>query len=213
MRLRSKYEIGDIPHSEYPRPQFKRDSFINLNGWWSFAKVKMGDTVSEFSEKILVPFSPETLNSGIAEGFKLGIDEKLVYERVFDFCKNENQVVHLHFGAVDQECVVYVNGKNVGSHRGGYTPFSFDITDALLDGENTVTVECTDKTELSHGARGKQSSNPGKIWYTPQSGIWQTVWLEAVPKNHIKDITVKTYPEKNTVSIFSDSHGEQTVKV
>jgi len=213
MRLKSKYEIGDIPHSEYPRPQFKRDSFLVLNGWWDFAKAKITDTVSEFSQKILVPFSPEALNSGIPEGFKLGADEKLVYRRSFELCVNENQCVYLHFGAVDQECEVYVNEKSVGHHRGGYTPFSFDITDAVISGENTVLVECTDKTELSHGARGKQSSNPGKIWYTPQSGIWQTLWLEAVPKNHIKDITVKSYPEKNTVSIFSDFPGKQTVKV
>ena len=213
MRLKSKYEIGEIPHAEYPRPQFKRDSYTILNGLWDFAKVKIADTVADFSQKILVPFSPETLNSGIYESFSLGIDEKLVYKRPFDLEIKEDQCIHLHFGAVDQECTVYVNGKCVGSHKGGYTPFSFDITDAVANGKNTLLVECTDKTELSHGARGKQSSNPGKIWYTPQSGIWQTVWLEAVPKNHIRDITVRTYPEKNTVSIFSDSDGKQSVRV
>ncbi len=213
MKLKTPYTVGDIPHSEYPRPQLKRDNYTVLNGWWDFKKAKISDGVSEFDKKILVPFSPETLNSGIEDDFILGLDEKLVYKRSFFYEKPMDCCVYIHFGAVDQECTVYINGKGVGYHRGGYTPFSFDISEAICNGDNTVTVECTDKTELSCGARGKQSSHPGKIWYTPQSGIWQTVWLETVPKNHIRDITVKTYPEAKTVSVLSDSDGVQTIKV
>ena len=214
MRLKSVYEVDNIPFSEYPRPQFKRESYINLNGYWSFKKAKIGEEVSEFADKILVPFSPEALNSGISEGFFLGNDEKLVYQRAVACDKSLTQgVTYLHFGAVDQKCTVYINGVEVGSHRGGYTPFSFEIQNYLKEGENVFRVECTDLTEGSHGARGKQSSKPGKIWYTPQSGIWQTVWMENVPKIHIKDITVRTFYDKSAVNIRIDGQGSSAVTV
>jgi len=214
MRLKSNYSIGEIPLSEYPRPQLKRDNYTILNGYWDFKKVKIGEDVSEFDEKILVPFSPETLNSGIKEGFVLGKDEKLVYRREFDLCNEAlNKVIYLHFGAVDQFCRVYVNGSFAGEHKGGYTPFSFEIQDLAVLGSNTLVVECIDLTEDSHGARGKQSSRPGKIWYTPQSGIWQTVWLESVPKIHVKDLTVHTFPDKELVTVFSDCEGKQKITV
>ncbi len=213
MRLKSLYEIGDIPLSEYPRPQLKRESYLTLNGYWSFEKCKIGEDVSVFTKKILVPFSPESLNSGI-EDFKLEKDEKSVYEREFEYTEcDENHITYIHFGAVDQHCTLFINGKEVGEHRGGYTPFCFAIEGYLTKGINKIRVECTDTTEMSGGARGKQSSNPGKIWYTPQSGIWQSVWLETVVKNHIKDLTVKTYPEKNEVTVFSDCEGKQHITV
>ena len=213
MKLKTKYDIGATPLSEYPRPQLKRDSYLSLNGYWSFEKAKIGEDVSVFTNKILVPFSPESLNSGI-DGFTLGEDERLVYQREFEYTKNDKTpVTYLHFGAVDQKCQVYVNEKYVGCHRGGYTPFKLEIQNELADGTNTIRVECTDATEKSSGARGKQSSKPGKIWYTPQSGIWQSVWLESVAESHIKDITVKTYPDKNEVQIFSDCEGKQKITV
>ena len=213
MKLRTKYDVGSTPLSEYPRPQLKRDNYMSLNGYWSFEKSKIGEDVSVFTNKILVPFSPESLNSGIPN-FHLANDEKSVYQREFEYVKNDKTpITYIHFGAVDQKCEVFINGKCVGSHRGGYTPFTFEIQNALIDGTNIIRVECTDTTEASSGARGKQSSKPGKIWYTPQSGIWQSVWLESVAENHIKDLTVKTYPHKNEVHIFSDCEGKQKITV
>lgn len=214
MRLKSDYIVGEIPHNEYPRPQFKRENYMILNGLWSFEKAKIGEDVLEFHEKILVPFSPESINSGIPESFKLKEDERLVYKREIEIADSMlDGVVYLHFGAVDQYCCVYVNGEYVGDHRGGYTPFSFEIQDKLNSGTNVLLVYCTDVTEKSHGARGKQSSKAGKIWYTPQSGIWQTVWLEWAPKMHIKDITVRTFPDKGLVSVYSDFEGNQKITV
>lgn len=214
MKLRTKYEIGDVPHSEYPRPQFKRDSYLSLNGYWSFKKAKIGDDVYDLDEKILVPFSPESINSGIGDGFCLCDDEMLLYERSFNIGKEMMKgVTYLHFGAVDQECFVYINGTLAGSHKGGYTPFHIEIQDYIREGENTIRVKCTDITERSHGARGKQSSHPGKIWYTAQSGIWQSIWMESVPKEHIKDITVRTYPDTGTVRIITDSDIKKHITV
>lgn len=214
MRLKTVYEVDSIPHSEYPRPQFKRDSYICLNGYWSFKKVKTGGDVSEFDKKILVPFSPETLNSGIEGDFVLGKDEMLVYEKELECDKKLTQgVTYLHFGAVDQSCKVYINGKYALTHRGGYTPFSLEIQDLLVEGKNLIRVECTDITEDSHGARGKQSSHPGKIWYTAQSGIWQSVWMENVPTQHIRDITVKTFFDKKQLYVYSESEGKQVITV
>ena len=214
MKLKTVYDIGAIPHSEYPRPQLKRDSFICLNGYWSFKKAKMGEDVSEFDDKILVPFSPETLNSGIEDGFTLGKDERLVYEKELECDEKLTQgVTYLHFGAVDQSCKVYINGSYAGGHHGGYTPFSLEIQDFIKEGKNVIRVECTDITEASHGARGKQSSHPGKIWYTAQSGIWQTVWLENVPKKHIKDVRIKTFYDKKQLYVYSESEGKQTLTI
>ncbi len=207
--LKTNYQVGELPHSEYPRPQFERQSYLILNGLWDFTKVKQNENEYNFDKKILVPFSPETLNSGLEQGFTLNDDEKLVYKRTFSL--NESLLkgtTMLHFGAVDQECNVFVNGEKVGYHRGGYTPFSFDVTSSVKNGENQIVVECVDLTEKSHGARGKQSSNAGKIWYTKQSGIWQTVWLESMPKNYIRDITIKTDTKTNTVKIKADYDGE-----
>ena len=214
MRLKTDYKVDIIPHSEYPRPQLKRGDYTILNGYWSFAKAKIEERVSDFTDKILVPFSPEALNSGIAEGFTLGKDEKLVYQRSVEWDSSLAQgVTYLHFGAVDQECNVFINGNKAGYHKGGYTPFCMEIQDYLKNGENIIRVEVTDFTEGSHGARGKQSSNPGKIWYTPQSGIWQTVWLENVPEIHIKDLTVRTFYDKSCVEITVDCAGSNKISV
>ena len=214
MRLKTKYEVGEIPHSEYPRPQLRRENWLCLNGKWSFSKAKQTEEVKEFTDEILVPFSPETLNSGIKEGFKLGEDEKLVYEREVLLDDNLLQgATLLHFGAVDQACEVFFNGVSVCTHRGGYTPFTADITAVAKKGSNVLRVECVDTTEKSNGARGKQSSNPKEIWYTPQSGIWQTVWLESVPKDYIRDLRIYTDAEEKRVTLLSDCEGAQTVRV
>ena len=189
-------------------------SYLCLNGEWSFTKCKREESFAELSQKITVPFSPETESSGIGNGFVLEDGEKLVYERNFDIdeawlC----DVTLLHFGAVDQEASVWVNGEPVGSHRGGYTPFCLDISKVVKAGANILRVEVTDVTEASSGARGKQSSERGGIWYTKQSGIWQTVWLESLPADHIKELKITPNAENKTVKIFSDCASAQTVKV
>ena len=214
MRLKTKYNVGDIPLSEYPRPQFRRDSYVCLNGVWQFKKEKCdGQGCDEF-QNILVPFSPESLNSGVKEGFVLGKDEQLIYQRKFPVSERlEGKTVWLHFGAVDQSCQVFVNGIFVGEHRGGYVPFSMDITKAVCVGENDLRVACIDLTEENAFTRGKQSSKPGTIWYTAQSGIWQSVWLEVVPENHIREVTVKTDASTKTVAFFVDYEGELTLTV
>lgn len=212
MKLKTVYEIDNIPHSEYPRPQLRRDSFLCLNGTWDFS-VKSQDSVKQYGS-IRVPFSPESLNSGISEGFKLGANDISVYKRTFEI--NDEMLLGctmLHFGAVDSRCKVFVNDAMACEHRGGYTPFSADITHLIKQGLNALVVECEDDTEISEGARGKQSSTPGGIWYTAQSGIWQTVWLESMPEEHINDITVITDAKAKTVKITTDYVGRQNLKI
>ncbi len=214
MRLKTDYEVGEIPLSEYPRPQMRRESYLSLNGVWRFEKAKRTEQVSVLSKNILVPFSPESLNSGVEEGFVLGEDEKLVYEREFEvgeeFLKG---VTLLHFGAVDQECEVFLNGRSVYVHGSGFTPFTVDVTTAIVKGKNTLRVECVDVTEKNELTRGKQSSKPGTIWYTSQSGIWQSVWLESAPENYIRDLLIQTDAEKKQVRVVSVFEGKQNITV
>ena len=214
MHLKTKYKIGECPHAEHPMPQFARTSWMNLNGAWDFYK-EQTNGARAYEGKILVPFSPETLNSGVEEGFVLSSGEKLHYSRtvILDASMLLGCTV-LHFGAVDSECEVFWNGKSVGCHRGGFTAFSFDVTAFARVGENQLTVICTDEATRNGGARGKQSDNRGGIWYTPQSGIWQTVWLESMPTRHIHSLRLIPDASSKTVCVFSDSFGEaQTLRV
>ena len=172
--------LQGTPWQVYPRPQMKRDSYINLNGTWDFT---VGEEYPEtYDRRILVPFCPESRLSGIGKTFRKG--DVLDYERTFTLPEGfKKDRVLLHFGAVDQECTVSVNGKVVGGHKGGYTAFSFDITDALVEGENELTLAVQDWTEKKPHARGKQKLvRTGKwssLFYTPQSGIWKTVWMRS----------------------------------
>ncbi len=198
-------EMGEIPLSEYPRPSLKRDSYFCLNGKWKFT-VKGSDK----TEEILVPFPPESRLSGICRDFSN--KDTLIYERKFTLPENfiRSRVI-LNFGAVDQYADVFINGTNVTSHTGGYLPFSADITDALCDGENTLTVEVRDPLDKDL-PYGKQCSKRGGMWYTKTSGIWQTVWLESVPENHIERLEITSFVDKVTIKVIG-GHPQKTITV
>lgn len=183
------------PYNEYPRPAFKRDSFFSLNGEWDFAYSE--NEPQTYPEKILVPFPPESMLSGIERGHK--DEEKLYYRRIFAIPQGfKKDKIILHFGAVDQMCEVFINGEKIGEHVGGYLPFSFDVTDKISDRENEIKVIATDT--LCHTfTYGKQRKDRGGMWYTPVSGIWQTVWIESIPENAIEKIRIT--PSLSSVKI------------
>ena len=189
-----------IPWEEYPRPQLKRDSFFCLNGPWRFAI--NGTEVGE----ILVPYPPESRLAGVPAPER---GDQLTYEREFTLPEGfRRDRVLLHFGAVDQECTVYLNDVELGSHVGGYLPFSFDVTEHLKE-TNTLRVIVFDPldTDLPYG---KQREDRGGMWYTPVSGIWQTVWMESVPQKYIRG--VKLQPSMDSVIITIDGDGPFTVE-
>lgn len=213
MRLKTAYAVGDIPHSEHPTPQAMRESWLNLNGKWEFCKIDAAENKS-FEGEILVPFSPETLNSGIGEDFVLERGSRLRYFRTVSLDKSMLQgTTLLHFGAVDSECEVFFNGARVGAHRGGFTPFTLDVTEVAHKGENTLEVIVRDEATRNGGARGKQSDTRGGIWYTPQSGIWQTVWMESMPKKYIKSFKITPNAMEKTVKIEVSSPTKQEIRV
>ncbi len=200
--------------SEYPRPQLWRESYINLNGVWDYC-VTGGEQPKKYIEEIIVPFSPECELSGNVTTPKS--NEWLWYKKAFTLPKDFNQgKILLHFGAVDWHACVLLNGQNVGEHKGGYTSFCFDITKYLLDGENVLTVKVFDPQDTAAQARGKQKINSGGIWYTPQSGIWQTVWMESVPSTYVKSVDINTDFENSkayiTINCNSDAACEITVE-
>ena len=191
---------------EYPRPIMERTDWMNLNGLWNYVISPLGQAVPEkYDGQILVPFAVESSLSGV--GKMLGEKNELWYQRKFTVpSKWKGKRVLLHFGAVDWKTDIWVNQVKVGQHTGGFTPFSFDITPALLNGENELVVKVWDPTDKGFQPRGKQVSKPGGIWYTPVSGIWQTVWLEPVPMQSI--VNLKTTPNidvnKLTVEIVTN---------
>ena len=201
MQLKTNYTVGEIPHSEHPLPQAKRENWLCLNGKWNLQKLnKEGEKI--FDGEILVPFSPETLNSGIEEGFVLHAGESLRYERtVFVDGRLLKGITLLHFGAVDSECEVFLNDEKVGEHRGGYTAFTIDVSKQIRLGENKIVVLCRDEGTRNGGAKGKQADKAGGIWYTAQSGIWQTVWLESMPSQRIGNFKITPNAMKKTVKI------------
>ena len=190
---------------EYPRPQMVRDQWWDLCGPWEYAVTPADDVPSRWDGKIEVPYSPEAPASGV--GRRIGPEDRLWYRRRADFSDAPGRVL-LHFGAVDQRARVWINGVEAGSHTGGYTPFSLDITD-LLDGDRTgeILVLVRDGTDTVPLARGKQRTDRGGIWYTPQSGIWQPVWAEAVPAEHIRSLRITPDLDSGTVRIEADPGG------
>lgn len=178
---------------EYPRPQLRRKHFINLNGFWDYAVTASDEYPALFDGKILVPFSPESSLSGV--GHILQPTETLWYRTsIWADEQKLNQDMHLllHFGAVDYEATLYINDTYVVSHQGGYLPFSADITSYLHSGDNTLILKVKDGTDTTEQARGKQTLHRGGIFYTPQSGIWQSVWMEWVPACHIQNLWFET---------------------
>ena len=181
---------GSIVLPEYPRPQLVREQgFQSLNGWWEYAFTESSARPDHMDGTILVPFSPETSLSGVRR--QLQPDEYLWYKKSFENpLHNDSERLLLHFGAVDQICRVYCNGKAAGSHRGGYLPFTLELTDLLREGSNELLLCVKDCSDTSFQTRGKQKLERGGMFYTAQSGIWQCVWLETVPGEYIDHIRI-----------------------
>ncbi|MBQ2922995.1 MAG: glycoside hydrolase family 2 [Tyzzerella sp.] len=195
---------------EYPRPQLQREHFQMLHGEWDYAIVPQSeDYCFESQGKILVPFSPEAYLSGV--GRQLQPDEYLWYQRTLTFTKEECQRKEkkerciLHFDAVDQQAIIYVNDIEVAKHYGGYLPFEVDITEYVSDAPCTLQVRVQDDSDTSYHARGKQTLKRGGMFYTAQSGIWQSVWYEWVPENYVKKMKVTPDYDEASVTIILES--------
>jgi len=187
---------------EYPRPQMKRTEWQNLNGLWQYAvlpNAEADNMPSSFQGNILVPFAVESALSGV--GKTVGKDSTLWYKKSFNITSNrKGKKILLHFGAVDWRSDVYINGTKVGTHEGGFDPFTIDITSALTKGaQQQIAVRVWDPTDDGPQPRGKQVKHPQGIWYTPVTGIWQTVWLEAVPETYV--VSTKQTPDLDSKSI------------
>lgn len=198
------------PHAYHPTPQFKRGDFLSLNGEWDFALNESAE-VKAYDKKIIVPFCPESAASGLE--ISVMPEHFMHYRKRFNKPEGfKGERVFLHFGAVDQTCEVALNGVLLGSHKGGYIPFSFDITDLLLDGENELTLTARDGLDHTF-PYGKQKYDRGGMWYTPVSGIWQTVWLEGRPKVHVEDIKITPYEKGVRIAVTGgENHKKITLK-
>ena len=203
-------EIGENPWQMYPRPQLKRESYVNLNGLWDFT-VSAGDAFPwKYDRQILVPFCPESLLSGIGEHFPE--DSRLWYRRKFTLPEGfRKERVLLHIGAADQSLICYVNQKEIGAHFGGYEAMTFDITDALQE-ENTLELRCRDDLRFHDYPYGKQSLKRGGMWYTPVSGIWQTVWLESVSERYIESLDIRVTLESAAITVTPALEGKVIVE-
>jgi len=202
----------DSVHQEYPRPQLVRNEWVNLNGLWEYTIVEKGDKQpDEYDGKILVPFPIESALSGVMEG--VGEQNELWYKRTFNVKKewvDQKKRIVLNFGAIDWESTVWINGKQAGSHKGGYDSFSFDITDYLTPNQaQELVVKVWDPVDKGTQPRGKQVINPHAIWYTSVTGIWQTVWLEPVTEMHIESIKISPDIDRARLGVDLSLKGEK----
>lgn len=199
-RWASEIDVNNVL-PEYPRPIMERAEWQNLNGLWNYAIQPVGkQKPTNYDGEILVPFAIESSLSGVQK--RVGSENELWYEREFTVpSKWKNNKILLHFGAVDWKADVWINDVKVGQHTGGYTPFSFDITPALVSGKNRIVVKVWDSTDQGFQPRGKQVNRPEGIWYTPVTGIWQTVWLEPVPETYIENLKITPNIDNNTLKV------------
>ncbi len=198
----------NMPLPEYPRPQLARHGWMNLNGIWDYAINDSSRFPKDFDGQIVVPFSPEAPLSGVNRQLKSG--EYLWYRRAVAIPGEfSGKRIILHFGAVDQTAAVWVNSAQVANHTGGYLPFEADVTDAIENGYMLLTVRVSDDTDKGGHTRGKQKTKRGGIWYTPQSGIWQTVWIEAVPECYVKALRISPLFDEPAVEISAEIVGDQ----
>ena len=205
-----------IPRSEHPKPQFMRDTWLNLNGSWAFEidQSRSGEyrglakADATLNSQILIPFCPESELSGVGhKDFMNGVWYQKKVTLTQEQCSG---TVFLHFGAVDYEATVYVNGKKAGSHKGGYVSFKFDITSLVAPGENVITVNAIDDSREGLIPSGKQSEKPYSYgcMYTRTTGIWQTVWLEFTPKSYIKSVRYETNPDQGILLLTAQLEGK-----
>jgi beta-galactosidase/beta-glucuronidase len=210
----SKDVNPECPLPEYPRPQFARIEWLNLNGLWDYAITSKGNqNVETYQDKILVPFPIESALSGV--GKKLSHKQSLIYRRFFSIPEAwADKRIILNFGAVDWEAQVFVNESHVGEHRGGYLPFSFDITNHLVPGsENELRVSVWDPTDKGKQERGKQSLKPKIVFYTAVSGIWQTVWLESVSEVYIESCKILPDIDNSQISVEATIVGDRSGEI
>ncbi|MDE7116796.1 MAG: beta galactosidase jelly roll domain-containing protein, partial [Muribaculaceae bacterium] len=204
--------------SQYPRPMMTRQNWKNLNGEWDYAILPVGSSSPErYDGKILVPFPVESSLSGV--GKSVGDKNELWYRRTFTIpAEWKDCNINLNFGGVDWMADIWVNGVYMGKHKGAYSPFSLDITEAVADGENRLEVRVFDPTDKGTQPRGKQVVNPDAakpkgIWYTPVTGIWQTVWLEPVPVNSITALKITPDVDKMRLYVAASVTGKGVIKV
>ena len=207
MIIKPSFSFGDVPLAEYPRPQFKRESYVCLNGKWNYAFKNTEDFTDAFDGEILVPYSPESNLSGVNKQLKK--HQVLHCQRRFsmDATFNKGRVI-INFGAVDQVCKIYLNGRFVGEHEGGYLPFSFEITQFVVVGENNLYLIIKDDADSEIYGRGKQAYKRGGIWYTATSGIWQTVWMESVPSDYLKSVKITPNVKQSSVKFEFEKVGD-----
>jgi len=215
-KLKTKWaETIDINNvlPEYPRPIMERTEWANLNGLWEYAILPLGQLEpSTFDGQILVPFAVESSLSGVQK--ELGKDKELWYKRDITIPSSwRNRNILLHFGAVDWKTEIFLNDVKIGTHTGGYTPFCFDITPYLKSGKQKLVVKVWDPTSESHQPRGKQVVNPNSIWYTPVSGIWQTVWLEPVNKKHISSVNTVANIDSKSLKVSVKTENTTNVDI
>lgn len=202
--LLSKYSNNinlNLPLNDYPRPEMERENWINLNGRYDYAIVsKNDDSPVDYQGLIIVPYCVESSLSQVQKQLKP--DELLWYRRFFQVNESfDNKRLLLHFEAVDYYCSVFINNQLVGKNRGGYLPFSFDITNYVIVGDNQLTICVEDPSDTGYQERGKQVLNPKGIWYTATSGIWQTVWMEYVPSVYFDSVKIVSDIDNSIIRI------------